>query len=62
MWRRRVPDDLPDGVVPLPRQGAAPGGCGLTGCLYVMMAVSALLLAVLIAFALLRGWPTPAAP
>ena len=62
MWRRRVQDDLPDGVVPLPRQGAPPGGGGLTGCLYAMMAVSALLLAVLIAFALLRGWPTPAVP
>jgi hypothetical protein len=60
MARTAPDDDLPQGVVPLPAEGKAPGGCGLRGCLYGVVALFALLLAILVAFALFRAWPTPA--
>lgn len=51
---------LPDGVVKLPPDPEkGPGGCGLRGCLYGMVALFALLLVVIVVFALLRPWPTP---
>jgi hypothetical protein len=56
-------DDLPDGVVPLPRETPPPpGGCGLRGCLYGTVAVFALLLLALVLIALFRQWPTPVVP
>ncbi|CAA9366173.1 MAG: hypothetical protein AVDCRST_MAG68-4865 [uncultured Gemmatimonadetes bacterium] len=67
--RKRPPqDDLPDGIVPLPRGPAPtprpPGGCGLTGCLYGTMILFALLLMVMVGLALFRQWqvPPPAYP
>jgi hypothetical protein len=52
--------NLPDGIVKLPPEPAqAPGGCGLRGCLYGMVALFALLLLAMVLFAVLRPWPTP---
>jgi hypothetical protein len=62
MARRLPDDDLPDGVVPLPREGRPPGGCGLRGCLYGMVVLFALLLLALVVIALLRPWPRPVVP
>jgi hypothetical protein len=51
---------LPDGIVKLPPEPAeAPGGCGLRGCLYGVVALFALLLLAMVLFAVLRPWPTP---
>jgi hypothetical protein len=51
---------LPDGVIKLP---VAPNpeseGCGVRGCLYVVVALFALLLIALVLVAVLRQWPTP---
>ena len=52
--------DLPDGIVKLPPEpGRPPGGCGFTGCMWTLMIVSGILLAIMIAIAVLRPWPTP---
>ncbi|HEX2187545.1 MAG TPA: hypothetical protein VHG51_01545 [Longimicrobiaceae bacterium] len=42
----------------------APGGCGCgpTGCITALVVLSVVLLAVMIAVALLRPWPTPLLP
>ena len=60
----REPDyELPDGIVKLPPDpGKPPGGCGLTGCLWAVMIVCGLLLAIMVLLALLRPWPTPPVP
>ena len=51
---------LPDGIVKLPPEPAeAPGGCGLRGCLFAVMALFALLMAAMVLLAVLRPWPTP---
>jgi hypothetical protein len=52
---------LPDGIVKLPPEtGEPPAGCGLRGCLFAVVALFALLLVVMVLFALLRPWPVPA--
>lgn len=58
---RHVDEDLPDGVVKLPPEEKPPGGCGLRGCLYGMVALFSLLLLAMVLIALLRVWQTPAA-
>jgi len=59
---RHAPDeDLPDGVVKLPRQEQG-AGCGLRGCLYGVVALFAVLLLVMVGVALLRQWQTPVIP
>ena len=52
--------DLPDGIVKLPPEEGKGGGCGFRGCLYGLVGFCALLLVVMILFALFRVWPTPA--
>ncbi|HEU0051778.1 MAG TPA: hypothetical protein VFQ39_01330 [Longimicrobium sp.] len=52
--------DLPDGIIKLPVEEEKGAGCGFRGCLYGLVAVCVLLLAVMIFFALFRAWPTPA--
>jgi hypothetical protein len=62
--RKPPHDDLPDGIVPLPREAnpKPPGGCGLTGCLYGTMILFALLLLVMVGLALFRQWQVPPPP
>lgn len=62
--RKPPHDDLPDGIVPLPREAhpKPPGGCGLTGCLYGTMILFALLLLVMVGLALFRQWQVPVQP
>ena len=56
-------DDLPDGVVPLPREPREePGGCGFRGCMFAAMALFALLLLAMVLIALFRAWPRPVVP
>lgn len=54
-------DDLPDGVIPFPRQDPAKegSGCGVRGCLYGTVALFALLLLAMVLIALFRVWPRP---
>jgi hypothetical protein len=65
---RRADDDeaeLPDGVVPLPREPVdprAPGGCGFTGCAYTLVAFFAILLVVMVGILLYRITQTPPPP
>ncbi|HWK89627.1 MAG TPA: hypothetical protein VNP72_06510 [Longimicrobium sp.] len=55
--------DLPEGMVPLPREyRRGPGGCGFSGCMYAVMIFFALALAAMVILALTRNWPTPAIP
>jgi hypothetical protein len=62
----RQHDDLPDGIVRLPREPGPnrtpPGGCGLTGCLYGTMILFTLLLLVMVGLALFRRWQVPMLP
>jgi uncharacterized membrane protein len=62
MPRRAPDDDLPDGIIPLPRdpQAKEGGGRGVIGCLYGVVALFALLLLVMVVIALFRAWPRPA--
>ena len=65
MARRTPDDDLPDGIIPLPRDPQAPkegGGRGVVGCLYGVVALFALLLLVMVVIALFRVWPRPVVP
>lgn len=56
-------DALPHGALPLPRVGQkGPGGCGFTGCMYVVMVGAAIALTLMIILALTRVWITPAIP
>lgn len=52
-------EDPPRGAVPLRPAPKPPGGCGLTGCLYGTVLLFALLLAILLGYALVRGWQVP---
>lgn len=62
MARRTPDDDLPDGIIPLPRDPRPEegGGRGVIGCLYAVVALFALLLLVMVVIALFRVWPRPA--
>lgn len=53
-----------DGPAPSPVQYRPPGGCpcGVSGCLMLMVVVSAVLLAVVVLMALLRPGMTPMLP
>jgi len=42
-----------------PEPAQAPGGCGLRGCLFAVVALFALLLVAMVLLAVLRPWPTP---
>ena len=52
-------DDLPDGIVKLPRQSQAPGGCGGVGCLYGFVGLFVVLLIAMLLIVLFRVWQTP---
>jgi hypothetical protein len=55
------PPEPPDR--PPPRDDLhGPGGCGFSGCAFALVALFAVLLAVMVALALLRPWPTPLIP
>lgn len=53
----------PETPGPAPAEPASGrGGCGPTGCITALVVLCALLLAVMIAMAVLRPWPTPMLP
>jgi hypothetical protein len=56
-------DDLPQGVLPLPRTTKDPGaGCRVTGCLYGVSLLFALALIALVIGLMVRMWITPSMP
>jgi hypothetical protein len=55
-------EELPDGFIPLPRERDPRAGCRVTGCLYGMVILFAVLLIVLVIGLAVRMWITPAMP
>jgi hypothetical protein len=52
--------EVPDGMVPLPPEAyKPPGGCGFTGCMWLVIIVFSLLMALLVFGLLTRVWVTP---
>lgn len=52
--------ELPDGGVPLPPEAyRPPGGCGFSGCMWMVIIVFSLLMALLVLGLLTREWITP---
>jgi hypothetical protein len=55
--------ELPDGVVPLPREADdRPAGCTVVGCLYGVSILFAILLIALVVGLAVRMWITPSMP
>ncbi|MBW3656734.1 MAG: hypothetical protein KY444_11580 [Gemmatimonadetes bacterium] len=56
----RAEHELPDGVLPLPPEAyGPPGGCGFSGCMWMVIIVFSLLMALLVFGLLTRVWITP---
>jgi len=55
-------DGLPEMKPIPPEMYQRPGGCGFTGCMYAVMIIAALALALLVIGLLTREWMVPLAP
>lgn len=59
---REPADDLPEMKPIPPEMYKGPGGCGFTGCMYILMIFAAVALALLVLGLLTREWIVPVVP
>lgn len=59
---REPADEMPEMKPIPPEMYKGPGGCGFTGCMYILMIFAAVALALLVLGLLTREWIVPVVP